>query len=267
MPKVKAGTLTMNYETEGTGEPLILLPFLAADHACYAFQVPEYAKHFTCISVDLRGSGETDKPDGPWSIEQFADDVAALMQALGLKKAHVSGLSLGAAVGMWLAAKHPDMVKSLSVHAGWTKTDYFLATVVRGWQMMARAVGVQEATILGLFPWCFTSELYATRPEFVQGLCAFVRNRPAQPVAAFIQQSDAVLAHDCEAQLARIGVPTQVTCGRHDRLTSVEAAERIHRGIRGSELTVFEGCGHASIYESVEEFNGTTLAFLKRCAG
>ena len=52
----------MNYDQQGSGEPLILIPYLAADYACYAFQVAEYAKHFTCISVDPRGAGETDKP-------------------------------------------------------------------------------------------------------------------------------------------------------------------------------------------------------------
>ena len=62
MPKIKANNITMNYEQQGTGDPLILIPYLTADHACYAFQVAEYAKHFTCISLDLRGTGETDNP-------------------------------------------------------------------------------------------------------------------------------------------------------------------------------------------------------------
>src|SRR3989442_15893488 len=113
MPKVKANHLTMNYDQQGTGDPLILIPYLAADYACYAFQVADYAKHFTCISLDLRGKGESDKPEGPYSTELFADDVAAFMQALGIAKAHVTGLSLGAATGMWLAAKYHDKVKSL----------------------------------------------------------------------------------------------------------------------------------------------------------
>src|SRR5579859_6578671 len=94
MPKVQVNGLTMNYDQQGTGEPLILIPYLAADYACYAFQVADYAKHFTCISVDLRGAGETDKPEGTYSTELFADDVAALMQVLGIQRAHVSGLSL-----------------------------------------------------------------------------------------------------------------------------------------------------------------------------
>src|SRR5437868_7029671 len=111
MPTVQLPGLTLYYEQQGSGEPLILIPVLAADHTCYAFQVPEYAKHFTCITVDLRGAGESDKPPGSYSIEMFADDVAALMQAMGIDQAHVSGLSLGAATGMWLASKYPEKVK------------------------------------------------------------------------------------------------------------------------------------------------------------
>ncbi len=125
MPKVQVNEITMNYDQQGTGEPLILIPYLAADYACYAFQVADYAKHFTCISVDLRGVGESDKPEGTYSTELFADDIASLMQVLGIQQAHISGLSLGAATGMWLAAKYPEKVKSLSLHSAWAKTDPF----------------------------------------------------------------------------------------------------------------------------------------------
>lgn len=268
MPKVKANNITLNYDQQGAGEPLILIPFLAADNACYAFQVAEYAKHFTCISVDLRGTGESDKPDGDYSSELFADDVAGFMQAIGIPKAHVSGLSLGAATGMWLAAKYPDKVKSLSLHSGWTKTDPFIKTVLEAWQVMAKALGsVPEFVIRGLFPWCFTPELYADKPEYIQSLADFVRSRPAQPLASFLQHSNAVIAHDVEAQLARITAPTQITFGRHDQVTSTRFADRMKDNIRGSELLIFEECSHAPIYERVEEFNQKTLEFLQRAVG
>src|SRR5262245_37868869 len=106
MPTVRANDIDVHYEQQGSGEPLVLIPYLAADQACYAFQVADYAKHFTCISVDLRGAGQTDKPPGTYTTELFADDVAAFMQAIGVEQAHVAGLSLGAATGMWLAAKY-----------------------------------------------------------------------------------------------------------------------------------------------------------------
>ena len=168
---------------------------------------------------------------------------------------------------MWLAAKYPDKVKSLSLHSGWTKTDPFIKTVVEGWQVTAKALGsVPEMVILGIFPWCFTPELYAAKPEYIQSLAESVRSRPAQPLTAFLQESNAVIAHDVEAQLGRITAPTQITFGRHDLVTSTRFADRMTGTIRGSELLIFEGCAHATIYEKVEEFNQKTLAFLQRHA-
>ncbi len=268
MPSVKVKDLTLHYEQEGKGEPLILIPYLAADYACYAFQVAEYAKHFTCISLDLRGMGASDQPGGAYSTELFADDVAGFIQALGLPKVHVSGLSLGAATAMWLAAKHPGMVKTLSLHSGWTRTDPFLKTVVEGWRQLAKGLGsVPEMVILGIFPWCFTPGLYAAKPDYIDSLAAFVRSRPVTPLAAFMHQSDAVLGHDAEAVLGQITAPTQITFGRHDLVTSTRFAERLTGPIHHSELVIFEDCAHAPIYEKVEEFNQRTLAFLQRHAG
>ena len=268
MPKVIVNDITMNYDQQGTGEPLILIPYLAADYACYAFQVAEYAKHFTCISADPRGAGETDKPEGVYSTELFADDVAAFIQALGIDRAHITGLSLGAATGMWLAAKYPHRVKSLSLHSGWAKTDPFLKTVVEGWQVIAKGLGsVTEMVILGIFPWCFTPELYAAKPDYIQALVEFVRGRPVQPLDAFLRQSNAVIAHDAEAQLGKIKAPTQITFGRYDLITSTRFADPLKNNIQGAELIVFEGCAHAPIYEKVDEFNQRTLEFLQRHSG
>ena len=268
MSKIKANGITINYEQQGAGEPLVLIPYLTADNACYAFQVADYAKHFTCISLDPRGAGETDKPAGTYSMELFADDVAAFMQAIGVERAHVSGVSLGAATALWLASKYPQRVKSLSLHSCWPKTDPFLKVVVEGWRSIAKALdSVQEMIVQGIFPYCFTPELYAAKPEYIDQLAAFVRSRPKQPLDAFMSQSSAVIAHDALAQMVRIKAPTQITFGRYDTVTSLRFADALKSGIAGSELLVFEGCAHAAIYESVAEFNEKTLSFLARHAG
>jgi pimeloyl-ACP methyl ester carboxylesterase len=267
MPKVKANGITMNYDQQGSGEPLILIPYLTADHACYAFQVPEYAKHFTCISLDLRGTGETDSTSGAYSTEDLADDVAAFMQALNISKAHISGLSFGGAIGMWLAAKHPAKVQSLSLHGAWPKTDAYAKAVVETWQIVASALqSVPEMVISAIFPWCLTPELYAAKPEFIKSLADFVRSRPAQSLDSFKQQSDAVLSHDASAQLGRIMAPTQITFGARDQVTSTRFADELKNHIHGSELLIFEDCAHTPIYEKAEEFNQRTLHFLRRHA-
>lgn len=267
MPKIKA-PLTVNYEQQGSGDPLILIPFLAADHACYAFQVAEFAKHFTCISVDLRGTGESDDPGVEYTTETLADDVARFMEAIGIAKAHIFGLSLGGAVGLWLGAKYPEKVKSLSLHGTWTKTGADAQPVVEGWKKTARELGsVQEMVIQTQLPWCLTRELYAARPEYIEALADFIRSRPPMTIESFVRQSNAVLSHDVEAQLGQIVAPTQVTFGRLDRVTPLAFAERLQRGIRNCELSIFEGCAHAPLYEKVEEFNRKVLGFLQVQAG
>jgi pimeloyl-ACP methyl ester carboxylesterase len=268
MPVVHANDIDINYEVQGEGEPVVLIPYLAADQACYAFQVAEYAKHFTCFSVDLRGAGLSGKPEGTYTTELLADDIAAFMQAAGIGSAHIFGLSLGAAAGMWLAARHPALVKSLSLHSAWPSTDPFLRAVVETWQIMACGLdSVTEMVIKGIFPWCFTPELYAARPEYIDSLADFVRSRPMPAVDAFLRQSGAVLTHDARAALGSIQAPTLLTFGRHDMVTSTRFAAPLTAAIPDTELIVFEDCAHAPIYENVDGFNQQTLAFLQRHTG
>jgi pimeloyl-ACP methyl ester carboxylesterase len=265
LPKVRAGNLTLNYDQQGSGDPLILIPYLAADHACYAFQVAEYSKHFTCISVDLRGTGESDSPNTPYSTEDLADDIAAFMQVLKIPEAHIAGVSLGAVIGMWLAAKHPEMVRSLSLHSAWTRTDNYLRPVIQTFQIVAKSLNsVPEMVIQSLFTWCFTPELYNDKPEYIQALSDFVRSRPPQSLESFMLQSDAVLRHDVQAQMNKIQAPTLITFGQQDVATSPSRfADPLRKAIRQSQLVVFEGCSHAPLYENVAEFNEKTLQFLK----
>ena len=173
-----------------------------------------------------------------------------------------------APIGLWLASKHPERVKTLSLHSCWPKTDPFMKVVVGNWQIIAKGLGsVPEMIIQGIFPFCFTPELYAAKPEYLEQLAAFVRSRPEQPVDAFLRQSDAVIAHDALGQLGKITAPTQITFGRHDIVTSTRFVEPFRTGIKHSELVIFEMCAHAPIYETVNKFNEDTLAFLKRHIG
>jgi pimeloyl-ACP methyl ester carboxylesterase len=123
MPQVDVDGVMVNYDVQGQGEPLLLIPYLSADHACYAFQLPAYTEHFSCIAIDLPGTGDSDKPPGPYSTDAYADQGATFLGAIGIERAHVAGVSLGAAVGMHLAARHPGRVRSLSLHSPWDRSD------------------------------------------------------------------------------------------------------------------------------------------------
>jgi pimeloyl-ACP methyl ester carboxylesterase len=265
MRQVEVDGLTVNYDVQGEGEPLLLIPYTSADHACWAFQLPAYTEHFSCIAVDLPGSGESDKPPGPYSTEGHADQVAAFLGGIGIERAHVAGMSFGGAVGIHLAARHPGRVRSLSLHGAWHASDDYLKTVVEQWRTLASALPtVADVVIQGIFPWCFTPEMYVERPEFVDTLVDFVRGRPAQPVDAFLAQTDAVIAHDARAALGEIDAPTLITFGARDLVCSTRFAEPLNSGIDGSELVVFDHLSHAGLHEDPETFNRATLDFLLR---
>jgi pimeloyl-ACP methyl ester carboxylesterase len=106
--------------------------------------------------------------------------------------------------------------------------------------------------------------MYDSNPDFVQGLVDFVRSRPAQPLEAFLAQSDAVLSHDASAALGRITAPTQITFGAHDICTSTRFADPLRDGIARSEVAVFDHLSHAALHEDAETFNRVTLEFLLR---
>ena len=265
MPQVEVDGVTINYDVQGEGEPLLLIPYTSADHACYAFQLPSYTEHFSCIAVDLPGSGESDKPAGPYSTAGYADQIAGFLGAVGIDRAHVAGVSLGAAVGIHLSARHPTRVRSLSLHSGWHASDGYLNIIVEQWRTLASTLPtVADVVIQGIFPWCFTPEMYVQRPEFVDTLMDFVRGRPAQPVDAFLAQTDAVLAHDARAALGEIDVPTLITFGARDLVCSTRFAQPLKNGIAGSELVVFDHLSHAGLHEDPETFNSATLEFLLR---
>ena len=133
------------------------------------------------------------------------------------------------------------------------------------WRTLASTLPtVADVVIQGIFPWCFTPEMYVERPEFVESLEDFVRGRPAQPADAFVAQIDGVVAHDASAVLSEIDVPTLITFGARDLVCSTRFAEPLKNGIARSELVVFDHLSHAGLHEDAETFNGATLDFLLR---
>ena len=190
MPQVEVDGLTINYDVQGEGEPLLLIPYLSADHACYAFQLPAYTEHFSCIALDLPGSGESDKPAGPYSTEGYADQVAAFLGAIGVEQAHVAGVSLGAAVGMHLAARHPGRVRSLSLHSAWDTSDLYLKTIVELWRTVASTLPTRRGH---RDPGHLPAVLHARdvrQPAGVRGHAGGLRAQPPRPAAGRVPRPD-----------------------------------------------------------------------------
>ena len=107
MPRIDVGEITLNVEERGTGPAFIFIPGLVGLHNAWEFQMAEFSKRYRCISFDHRGAGDSDKPASGYFHRAIARDVIALMDKLGIDKAHVAGTSTGGCVLQNLAIDHP----------------------------------------------------------------------------------------------------------------------------------------------------------------
>jgi pimeloyl-ACP methyl ester carboxylesterase len=123
MGKVKIDSIELYYEEHGSGDPLLLIMGLAADSVAWMFQIPAFAERYRTIVFDNRGVGRSDKPPGPYSIHQMANDTAGLLDALGIERAHVVGVSMGGMIAQELALNHPQRVRGLVLACTYPEPD------------------------------------------------------------------------------------------------------------------------------------------------
>jgi pimeloyl-ACP methyl ester carboxylesterase len=211
VPVTRAGDIDMYYELHGSGEPLVLIGGLASDISQWGWLTDFCAQTHHVLAFDNRGAGRTDKPDAPYTIPMMANDTDALMDAVGMNRATVIGISMGGKIALDLALEHPDRVARL---------------VLVSTRASARLDGSMS------------------RMEMLGVLSGLVfRGKYPQPRYAFSRQREASRSFDCIDRLGEIHVPTTILHGRKDRIAPLREAEAMRRGIAGSQLVTFRG-GH-----------------------
>ena len=268
MPLVDLPTgVSLHYETDGSGGPLLLILGTGADHTLWQPTVPAHAERFFVISYDNRGTGRSDclpKPES-YSMRILAEDAVALLDALQIGRAHVSGLSLGSAVAQEIAINHPERVISLQLHCTWGRTDAWLA---RLFDSMAYPVERDDlaAFVRQAFMWVMSPAYLEERPEEVASIeRAYILDNPHPPTKeGLLGHLHADRTHDTLDRLAHIRAPTLVTSGEMDWQVPTRYGQAVHERIPCSRLHVFEGpcSSHMAFTELAEEFNALSLAFL-----
>ena len=262
MPIVQANGININYEERGEGDPLILIMGLGADGSFWELHAEVYEKHFRCILMDNRGAGLSDKSEGPYTTDMMADDTVGLMDALGIEKARVAGISMGGAIAQSLALRHPEKVQSMVLVSTWARCDTYAKVVFEHFKKM-RAVADPGDFMELLHLWIFAADYTeANHADLIQGQQDARDAENPMPQHAFDAQCDACITHDTLDELDKIQVPTLITIGTADIFTPYNFSEAIHNGIEGSEMFVLERVGHAHHWEKLEEFNSKTTAFL-----
>lgn len=216
------------------------------------------------IAFDNRGVGQTDAPDIPYTTALMADDTVGLMDALGIERAHVCGVSMGGMIAQELALRHPARVRTLQLHATLARPDAYMRAIVDAWRKVRVALGREQALrVLAL--WLFAPSSYEERPEFVElVLQNAIANPYPQSLTGFLRQGDAVLTHDTLDRLDRIRCPTLVSVADQDVLVPPRFSQALAQRVPGAELKIIADAAHAYLWEKPEAFNAMCLEFLAR---
>ncbi|HLH22922.1 MAG TPA: alpha/beta fold hydrolase [Chloroflexota bacterium] len=248
------------YQTVGDGRTLAFAHSLGMDHSLWAAQERDFADCYRVLTFDARGHGASDKPPGPYSVEQFGEDFYGVLRAAGVERAVVIGLSMGGMAAQALAAAHPEAVEALVLA---DTTCWYGETAAQDWEPRARAAeekGLASLLDFQLTRW-FADRTRAERPDLVeQARRVFLAN----DVAAYAASCRALGAMDLRRKTDTIRCPTLVLVGAEDYATPPAMAEDLHRRIPGSELVVLPGVRHLSAVEAPEVVDAHITRLLGR---
>lgn len=265
MATVNSGGVEISYEIvnpDSSKVPVFLIAGLGGARGMFYAQTPAFAAERPVVLHDHRGTGESAKPLGVYSVANMAADVIAIMDDAGIETAHMVGTSTGGAIIQVLCLEHPKRVQSAAICCSWPKSDaYFL----RQFEMRKRVLAAMGTEALFLMttialndPKFFTDNY----EEMVAREKVLIANAPPPQVQA--ERIDAIMAHDVQARLGEIDVPVRVVGAKNDAVTppyySLDMAERIP----GAELKLFEDGGHFFFMVHADEFNADIADFMAR---
>jgi 3-oxoadipate enol-lactonase len=260
MPEATVNNVRLSYRDSGGGAaPLLLLHGLGSSGQIWDGLALALTPAHRVIAPDLRGHGASAKPRGGYSVRLLADDVAALLDHLGVEAAAVCGLSMGGAIAQTLAVDHRARVRALVLEDTWGYPTPAFAAALGARIQAVREHGLAHYAEAAI-PQVFSERFRAANPQALDDYRA--RNAQLDPEA--IQSvMRGLVAFDPRGRLATVRVPTLVVVGSEDRLTPRLHAEYLHRVIPGSRLEVVEGAGHIPHLEAPAVFTRLLLDFLR----
>jgi pimeloyl-ACP methyl ester carboxylesterase len=248
------------YERQGDGPSVVLLHGYVGNRRTWRRQLEELSDEFTVVAWDAPGFGGSSDPPEGFRLADFADCLAAFIDALGLGRTHVVGLSFGGALALELYHRHPTVPLTLvlaSAYAGWAGSLPAEVVEQRVQQALRLAEQPPDRLVAELVPTLFTESAPREQvDEMAAGMSEF------HPAGLQIT-SRAIADADLRDVLPRVRVPTLVLSGAKDVRAPVSVAEELHARIPGSKLVVMEGVGHVSNIEAAERFNAEVRAFLR----
>jgi 3-oxoadipate enol-lactonase len=266
----RSGTVHANghdlyFEVHGKGPPLVLVMGIGYDATLWTLaQVPALSQMFQVVIFDNRDAGRSSLATGPYTIADMADDVAGLMDALDITRAHLLGLSMGGMIAQEFALRHASRLLRLVLSGCGAAPARSVFDPIRTWNWVKATDRTGEVFAGQQFTWLF-SNTFLRNKEAVQQTIDLLTSNP-HPVGpeAYNRQAQAYLRHDALDRLATLTAPTLVIVGEHDLLTPPWICREVADSIPGSQFEIIkgEGSSHLVAIERPDEFNHLVTRFL-----
>jgi pimeloyl-ACP methyl ester carboxylesterase len=259
MIELLAGGLEMAYDETGSGVPLLLIHGWPHNRTLWAGQMSGLATQARCLAPDLRGFGGT-AVQGPYTIEQYADDLVALLDARGMEQAVVCGLSMGGYVALAMVRRHRSRLRGLILTSTRATADTPVAREKRARLIeLVERQGVDALADRQLKA-MVGATTFETRPEVRGSLRQLMAVAPAAGVIGGLRAMAA--RADATDLLPTIDVPTLVVGGAEDTFTAPDELRAMAARIPGSRVELLAGCGHVCAYERPGAYNHVVGEFL-----
>lgn len=257
MPTIQVNDVALFYDTVGKGVPLLFIHGLGSSSRDWEKQVPHFTDSYKVITFDVRGHGRSSKPPGPYSIVQFAQDTAGLLEELNSTPAHVIGISMGGMIAFELGVNYPEVVESLTIVNSYPemRVESF-AERLMVWRryLLLELLGVRRmgvALAANLFPGAEQAELRTL----------FIERWAENDKRAYRESLRALVGWDVEDRIHDIGCPVLVVASDGDYFP-LEEKRAYTAKMKNARLVVIEAARHAVTAEKPEEFNAVLSAFL-----
>jgi len=259
--RINIGEITLNYEECGQGPAFLFIPGLVGLLNAWEFQMAEFSKRYRCIAFDHRGTGDSDKPTDSYSTQAIARDAVALLDKLGIDKAHVAGTSTGGCVLQNLAIDYPKRLRCCIFSNTWVKADEYITRVQTTRKRIAQAYGPEEYVKVSSL---FTNGAMQFRYDLDKVMELEARAlKTVAPVEVLAGRLDMTMTHDRTSDLGKIRNSALIVGTRDDATVPFYQSEDLHKAVAGSKLVIIEEGGHYSYRRHWQQWNKIVDQFLR----
>jgi 3-oxoadipate enol-lactonase len=249
--------LKIRYEVRGAGAPLaLIMGFSGSGRAWSERFLGLIDKRFRTFVIDNRGTGESDKPDRPWTLADMAADAAAVLEHAGVARSHVYGISMGGMIAQEYALTYPARVNGLVLGCTNCGASHSIPAKPEDVAKLVPQPGMSpvEQARMAFSAACGKAFLGSTEGQaFIENQLVELAQYPATPMHTYQRQMEAITGFDTFARLGEIKSPTLVIHGDDDAIVPVANAEVLHGAIAGSKVHILSGAGHMFFWEKPEE--------------